>query len=363
MLGGGALARGGCMRIALLGVGRMGSELIRRTLDDPNYRFVAIGDTSGVIANHDAFSKNNMIDILTLKQKGGRLKDYKGEHDYHESMSSALDRCDVDVLVDVTDAQTYDLLMKALEQAHVVVSNKIPIADISYAKFQRLISKAKEQRRILDFGTTVGAGLKIPDLIRRLGIDGIDLVSGCLSGTMNYVSQRLNEGAPLSVALREAMEPPRSYTEPDPRTDLGGEDFARKLVIIGRICGREVERVMVDVEDIVTDELRALSVDEFLEKLPVLDSEIGRRAEDAKWDANRIWYLGTADLQNDEYCVRFEEIPVGDPITRAKESDNVLTIYPRRWRRPVTIIGPGAGAHETVTGLISGLSYILPSCF
>jgi homoserine dehydrogenase len=179
---------------------------------------------------------------------------------------------------------------------------------------------------------------------------------------MNYVSQRLNEGALLSTALCEAMEPPRNYTEPDPRIDLGGDDFVRKLVILGRICGNRVERDMVQVESILSDELKEMAVNDFLEALPSLDSEMGRRAEDAKWDGNRIWYMGEGDLENDEYSIGFKEVPVGDPITRSRESDNVLTIHPRLWRRPVTVMGPGAGPQETVAGILSGLSSIHSLC-
>jgi aspartokinase/homoserine dehydrogenase 1 len=342
-------------RIALFGAGTIGRALIKRTYNDPRFRYVAVGDSSGVIANIDGFSERGLSEIIRLKEEGGHLKEFQGHHAFHEDMLNVLELCDADVLVDVTNAQTYDLLIKALEYTDILSSNKIPFADSPYKKFRKLVVKAVEMDRILDFGTTVGAGLKILDLIKKIGIDGIDHANGCLSGTMNYLSQKLNEDVPLSTALKEAMSPPRSYTEPDPRDDLTGNDFARKLTIIGRLCGRKVERSMVEIETVVTDELRKLSVEEFLEALPTLDHDIRRRAEDAKWDGKRIWYLGAADFHNDEYQVGFKEIPVGDPITMAKESDNVLTIFPRLWRRPVTIIGPGAGTQETVTGLVSGL--------
>jgi len=349
------------VRIALLGLGRIGRELVRRTLHNPNFHYVAVGDTSGIIVNSDTFDAREMDDIIGMKEKGMRLEDHNGGHEYHESASSLLGCRDVDVLVDATDAQTYDTLMEALECAHVVISNKKPIADVSHAEFTRLISKSVDERRILDFGTTVGAGLKIPDAISTLGADGIESVSGCLSGTMNYVSQRINEDAPLSVAVKEAMEPPRCYAESDPRVDLCGEDFARKLVIVGRLCGNRIDRDMVTVEDIMPDELKASDVDDFLRGLPTLDPMMRLRIERARKEKKTIWYLGTADLQNGVYKVGFEEVPLEDPITRARESDNVLKIFPRLWRRPVTIMGPGAGIAETVTGLISGLSIVSTS--
>ena len=133
------------VRIALLGLGRIGRELVRRTLHNPNFHYVAVGDTSGIIVNSNAFHAREMGDIVGMKEKGVRLEDHNGGHEYHESASSLLGCRDVDVLVDATDAQTYDTLMEALECAHVVVSNKKPIADVSHAEYTRLISKSMEE--------------------------------------------------------------------------------------------------------------------------------------------------------------------------------------------------------------------------
>ena len=349
----------GCVRIGQLGVGTIGRELIRRTLGSPRFRYVALGDTSGVIATESGFTDIELREIVESKEAGGRLDECEGSHAYFEDMGGAFESCGIDAFVDVTGAQTFGLLLGALEYAHVVTSNKLPIADVPYTDYVRLVSRASEEGRILDFGTTVGAGLRIPDLVSRLGVGGIDRLTGCLSGTMNYVSQRINEGRSLSRAVAEAMEPPRSYTEPDPRIDLGGEDFARKLVILSRLCGRGVERAMVEVEDLVPEGLKGLPVEVFLESLPEMDPGVRARIMKANSGGNLCWYLGTADLLEERYTVGFEEIPMEDPISRARESDNVLKLFPSGWRRPVTIIGPGAGSPETVTGLMSGLNSVL----
>jgi len=350
------------LRVALLGIGTIGSELLRRTKGKPETVYVALADRSGAVAKEEGFSQADLDRILELKGSGGRLRNLEGDHENIGEILSVIRDFNVDVLVDVTDAQTHGLFMDALDEAHIVSSNKVPIAEVRYDGYAELIAKADEQHKVLDYGTTVGAGLKLPDVVKSLSVYGVERINGCLSGTMNYVSQRLNEGAFLSTALSEAMKPPRNYTEPDPRTDLGGDDFVRKLVILGRICGNSVERDMVQVESILSDELKAMSINDFLEALPSLDDDMSRRAEDAKWDGNRIWYLGKGDLENEEYSIGFEDVLVGDPITRSRESDNVLTIHPRHWRRPVTVMGPGAGPQETVAGILSGLSSIHRLC-
>jgi homoserine dehydrogenase len=85
---------------------------------------------------------------------------------------------------------------------------------------------------------------------------------------------------------------------------------------------------------------------------------MAKRVDEARTRNKALWYNGIADLNLGEYSIGFKEIRLEDPISSAKESDNIIKIYPRNWQRPVIITGPGAGIQETVTGMISGLRKI-----
>ena len=343
------------VRVALLGVGNIGRALLKLTRKNPQFKFVALGDTSGAVAKEKGFTDGEIAETIRLKESGGRIRDHNGSVEHYGGMDEALGNIYMDALVDVTASQTFDLLHRALGYASVVTANKIPIADVSYRKYESLVTKAKDQGNILDIGPTVGAGMRIPDVITGMGSYGVDRLTGCLSGTMSFISQRLNQGETLSGAVREAMEPPRSYTEPDPRVDLGGLDFGRKLVILARICGMGIGLRDVDIQDLVPPHLKELPLDEFLESMGDLDHALGTRFGDARMQGNVVWYVGSADLNEKKFTIGFEEFPASDPNASSRDSDNVLKLYPKGWARPVSVIGPGAGPTETASGLIRGL--------
>ena len=343
------------IRIALLGIGTIGRELLRRTSGQTRYTYVALGDSSGFIAKREGFTASETSKIVEYKSHGKPLAELDERLYSGNEVIDVIGDYGADVLVDVTAAQTYATIEAVLGYADVVTSNKLPFADTPYHDYRRLVEKAEEEGRLLDYGATVGAGLKIPELVRNLGADGVVSFSGCLSGTMNYVSQRLNEGASFSEAIKEAMKPPRSYTEPDPRTDLTGKDFGRKLVIITRLLGKCVGLRDIMMEPLIPEEFRGISREEFLNRLGELDQEISEKVNVAEGRGRALWFLGSADLEEEEYKLGFKEIPRSDPIRYSKESDNVIRIEPRLWRRPVTLMGPGAGAAETATGLMSGI--------
>lgn len=345
------------IRVALMGVGTIGRELIRRINGDPLYSFVAFSDSRGAIADFSGFSIGECVTIAKHKESGGELRDLP-QHTPYGGMVEVLGDGEIDVLVDATAAQTYDTLYVALDNAHVVMANKLPVADVSFDRYVELMMKAEELSKVIDIGVTAGAGLRIPSLIDSFG-DEVVRLTGCLSGTMNYLSQRINEGASISEAINEAMRPPRNYSEPDPRVDLSGIDFARKLTIIARVAGMSVERDMIEVEDVLGRDLSELPLSAFIEAMTALDSEMDKRRERARKNGMAIWYLGTADFDRDSYDVGFKDIPTRDPLIGSRESDNSVKIFLRNWRRPVTLVGPGAGAPETVSGMLAGIKRVL----
>ena len=80
---------------------------------------------------------------------------------------------------------------------------------------------------------------------------------------------------PFSKSVLKARQ--LGYDEPDPRDALSGEDVARKMMILSRVCGYRVEWDELTVENLTPEVLRDTGASDFLENLDIADEEWAAR--------------------------------------------------------------------------------------
>lgn len=197
---------------------------------------------------------------------------------------------------------------------------------------------------------SVGAGLPVIHTLRSQLDTGDALlrIDGVLSGTLAWLFDRFDGSRPFSHLVREARE--LGYTEPDPRDDLCGIDVARKLVILAREAGRDVELADVDVEGLVPATLRDVRPDEFLARLDELDAPMHARLDTARACGRALRYV--ARLDDDGARVGLSMPGPDDATARGRLTDNLIRFRTCRYAdNPLVVQGPGAGPEVTAAGV------------
>jgi bifunctional aspartokinase / homoserine dehydrogenase 1 len=238
---------------------------------------------------------------------------------------------------------------------HVITPSKLA-ASGPLAVWRRL-HEARRAAGVRYLGeTTVGAGLPIIQTLRDLRQTGDEIIAieGILSGTLAFLFNGYDGSRPFSDIVREARS--LGYTEPDPRDDLSGRDVARKLVILAREMGLELELEQVEVESLVPVELAGGSIEAFLDRLPDWDAAMLARLESARGRGHVLRYVARLDGRNGRAAVGLEELPGDHPFAYARLTDNVVQFVTRRYQdNPLVVQGPGAGPAVTAAGVFADL--------
>jgi aspartokinase/homoserine dehydrogenase 1 len=237
---------------------------------------------------------------------------------------------------------------------HIVTPNKkANSADLAYYRSLRDARRAGGSHYLYE--ATVGAALPIVQTLRDLKETGDEIASveGIFSGTLAYLFNVYDGHASFSDIVRDARR--RGYTEPDPRDDLSGMDVARKLIILGREMGLELELADVRIETLVPAGLESGSIEDFMARLGRHDASMRGRLDAARARGKVLRYVGrlTADGQA---TVGLVELEARHPFANIALTDNVVRFATRRYcDNPLIVQGPGAGPEVTAGGVFADL--------
>lgn len=262
------------------------------------------------------------------------------------------------VFVDCTASRDVaDLYQTLLEHnISVIAANKIA-ASSDYDSYLRLKRTALERGVKFRFETNVGAGLPIIGTINDLRNSGDTIlkIEAVLSGTLNFIFNKLSADVPFSETVRLAKE--QGYSEPDPRIDLSGMDVVRKLVILTREAGYKVEQDDVEKHLFVPDHFFDGSLDDFWKHLPSLDADFEKRRKALEAEGKRWRFVATMD--HGKTSVALKEVESNHPFYNLEGSNNIVLLTTERYKEyPMLIQGYGAGASVTAAGVFANIMSI-----
>ncbi len=344
--------------VALCGKGNIGSiwlSLFSEQKEELEKRHGMSFDLVAVVDSQTYWFDENGINAATVAQ---RFDDESIENDGHWlNKLGALQNYDEAVVLDVTAskelaARYVDIAQQGI---HLISANKVAGSADSQYYHQVQDAFAKIGRHWL-YNATVGAGLPINHTVRDLRESGDDIValSGIFSGTLSWLFQQFDGSVPFAELVDLAWQ--QGLTEPDPRSDLDGSDVMRKLVILARESGLNIEPESVKVESLVPEELRDLSIDAFFDQGDILSEILQERLTKAQRNDQVLRYVARLE-RNGKATVGVEALSREHALANLLPCDNIFAIESKWYKdNPLVIRGPGAGREVTAGAIQSDLN-------
>merc|ERR1711990_132215 len=197
---------------------------------------------------------------------------------------------------------------------------------------------------------------------------------GSASGTMAYCLRTHSTDTSFSEAVKKAID--LGYAEPDCREDLSGLDLRRKVVILAREIGMDVN--LEDVTDIdslschadgTCDSLLPESIANkeypgdsaevsaaVADDIKEMDAMMDEKLKAALAEDKVLRYKFEIDAESNTCKIMLVAVDNKDPLYRLKENENLVAFHTERYNdAPMIVKGSAAGADLAASGIFADL--------
>jgi len=227
-------------------------------------------------------------------------------------------------------------------------------ASSAYSNYKKLKDLSREFNAPFLFETNVGAGLPVIGTLNDLmqSGDSINKIEAVLSGTLNFVFNNYNGEKTFSEIVKQAQD--EGYTEPDPRLDLSGKDVMRKIMILAREAGKQIEMEDITCNSFLPESCMKGSVDDFYKEMTKLEEHFKAIFKKAAADNCKLKFV--ASYENGKASVGLKHIPPQSDFYHLYGKDNIVLFYTDRYpEQPLVVKGAGAGAEVTASGVFADI--------
>jgi aspartokinase/homoserine dehydrogenase 1 len=311
-------------------------------------KIVGISNTRKMIFDADGLSLDNWKEALQQSDEKADLAQF-----VERMKAMNLPNC---VFIDNTASPEpigfYEDIFKST--ISVVTCNKIGNS-ATYKQYKTFRDTARLHGVDFFYETNVGAGLPIIRTLKDLMNSGdrVKRIEAILSGTISFVFNHFKGDASFHDIVKMAQE--KGYTEPDPRDDLKGTDFMRKVLILARDAGYPMEASDIHIESILPKScLEAETVEDFYNAMKAEDAYFTILKQQAEEEGKALRYIGK--LEDGKAAITLQMVGEDHPFFIMSGSDNIISFTTDRYKdRPLVVKGPGAGAEVTAAGVFADL--------
>ena len=349
--------------VLLLGVGNIGEawvDLFSRARVALNKELEASVELVGLLSSKKALLKEQGIGLDSWKQDF----DQQATPWLYDHMFEQLQALECDELIALDISASAELTLQYPEffsrGIHVVSANKL--AGSGPLAFYRELKLQLGNRRLFwRYNASCGAGLPVQHALNDLhnSGDSIEAIGGIFSGTLCWLFEKYDAKKPFSELVLEAKG--LGITEPDPRDDLSGRDMQRKLLILAREIGHEIELEDIELNSLVPNDLVDIPLDQFLARIDELDHEMLQQFQAAAEQNKVLRYVAGLDVVDGQLkaAVGMEWVDTQHAYANLTPGDNVFVIRSAFYQdNPLIIRGPGAGREVTAAAVQSDLAQI-----
>ncbi len=263
------------------------------------------------------------------------------------------------IFVDNTANEKVTHFYESILESSISIStpNKIATSS-SFLQYQRLKNIAGRRGVQFVYETNVGAGLPVISTLNDLlnSGDRIIKIEGVLSGSMSFIFNNLSKSTTFSNIVRVAKE--RGFTEPDPREDISGSDIRRKILILARETGLEMESADVKIESILPRAAEeAECMETFFAELEKTDAHFEKLRFEAEKKGKVLRMIATLEKRSNgasKASIGLKSVDATHPFYSLSGSDNMIVFTTGRYKEPPLVVrGPGAGAEVTAAGVFA----------
>uniref|UniRef100_UPI004048A717 bifunctional aspartate kinase/homoserine dehydrogenase I n=1 Tax=Flavobacterium sp. TaxID=239 RepID=UPI004048A717 len=342
------------INLFVMGVGNVGEKFMdqihtqKKFLKENlkiNVRVIAISNSRKMHFNEDGIALKDWKELINKGENANLL-----EFIHKTKQLNLRNSVFVDITANDVVASIYDQFLK--ENIAVVTCNKIACSS-KYDNYKNLKKLSRKYNAPFLFETNVGAGLPIIDTLKHLVASGdkVNKIQAVLSGSLNFIFNNFSETYSFHDVVKEAGV--QGFTEPDPKIDLSGIDVARKILILIRESGYQMEIEDIENKSFLPAECMSTTDNtSFFDSLIKNASHYDNLLKEANEKNSRLKFVAT--FENGKASVGLEFIPQESPFYNLEGKDNIVQFYTDRYvDQPLLIKGAGAGAAVTASGIFA----------